>query len=64
MHAHKFQIGQNLVYTPGPYDHQKGAGVFEVTRLLPATGDEYQYRIKSPDSGQERVVRESQLQSR
>ncbi len=63
MYAHKFKVGQNLVYTPGPQDHQKGAGVFEVTRLLPATGDENQYRIKSTDSGQERVVRESQLHS-
>ncbi|WP_119678022.1 hypothetical protein [Indioceanicola profundi] len=61
MNMHKFQVGQSLVFTPGRFEHQKGSDLFEVTRLLPAEGTELQYRVKNTGSGQERVVRESQL---
>ncbi|HYE49149.1 MAG TPA: hypothetical protein VEB20_06145 [Azospirillaceae bacterium] len=61
MQLHKFKIGESLVYSPGRFDFLKAAGLFEVTRLLPPLGVELQYRVKDVASGQERVVRESQL---
>ncbi len=35
---------------------------YEVVRLLPSDGTDYQYRIKNPHEAFERVVRESQLE--
>lgn len=35
---------------------------YEVVRLLPNDGSDYQYRIKNPSEAFERVVRESQLE--
>lgn len=61
MLVHKFKVGQRLVFSPGRLDYHQVSGLYEVTRLLPAEGAEFQYRIKASGSGQERVVRESQL---
>lgn len=61
MQTHKFAVGQKLAYSPGRFEHQQTPGLFEVTRLLPADGAEPQYRVRNANSGQERVVRESQL---
>jgi hypothetical protein len=61
MRAHKFQVGQSLAFSPTLYEKHGSDGFFEVTRLLPSEGTESMYRIKSVASGQERVVRESQL---
>ena len=57
---HKFKVGQSVLYTSGPYGGGTG-GVYKVTQLLPADGDDRQYRIKSADEPHERVVKESQL---
>jgi hypothetical protein len=35
---------------------------YEVVRLLPSDGSDYQYRIKNRSEAFERVVRESQLE--
>jgi hypothetical protein len=61
MQTHKFKVGQSLLFSPARYEYQRASGLIEVTRLLPAEGTELQYRIKDTSSGQERVVRESQL---
>jgi hypothetical protein len=61
MQTHKFKVGQNLVFSPSRYEYRQISGLFEVTRLLPPEGAELQYRVKDTGSGQERVVRESQL---
>jgi len=61
MYTHKFKVGQNLVFSPSRYERQPTPGLFEVTRLLPLEGVEFQYRVRSSSNGQERVVRESQL---
>jgi hypothetical protein len=36
-------------------------GVYEVTKLLPHNGHEFEYRIKSASEEHERVARESEL---
>jgi hypothetical protein len=36
-------------------------GTYQIVKLLPSDGDDYQYRIKSADEAFERVAKESQL---
>jgi len=57
----KFSKGQTVVYTV-PFG--RGASIVcEITQLLPAENEEFQYRIKSVNEPHERVARESQLTS-
>jgi hypothetical protein len=55
---HKFKIGQTVFYSSGPYGR---GGVYKVMQLLPPTGDDRQYRIKSAVEPHERVAKESEL---
>ena len=61
MKEHKFQIGQTVFYTSRPIGHMAANGTYEVVKLLPSDGDDYQYRIKSAQEAFERVAKESQL---
>jgi hypothetical protein len=61
MAQHKFRLGQTVNYTSGALDRGGSSGVYQVTRLLPPEGGDYQYRIKNVDEPHERVVKESQL---
>lgn len=64
MTAHKFSVGQALHFSPGLGIDSKSRGHYKVVRLLPEAGNMLQYRIKSEIDGQERVVREDQLERR
>ena len=61
--SHKYQVRQLVRFTGRGFSDSRAstAGIFEVTRLMPAdqTG-EVSYRIKSSGFG-ERAVRESEL---
>jgi hypothetical protein len=59
---HKFQIGQTVYFTSRPIGHMSPNSSYEVVRLLPSDGADYQYRIKSAAEAFERVARESQLE--
>lgn len=59
---HKFQIGQTVYYTSRPIGHMDANSAYEVVKLLPSDGADYQYRIKSSKEAFERVARESQLE--
>jgi hypothetical protein len=61
MSDHKFKVGQSVHYTSGPYGRGTASGAYKVTQVLPAEGDDRQYRIKSASEPHERVVKESQL---
>jgi hypothetical protein len=61
---HKFSVGQVLQFQPGAGESKLAAGSYEVVRLLPDSGQGFQYRVRSSASGQERVVRESQIEGR
>ncbi|MEE3622592.1 hypothetical protein UCD39_01120 [Nitrospirillum sp. BR 11752] len=63
MYPHKFAIGQRAVLRPGPGETRPAGPTVSVTRQLPAEGRDPQYRIKVDQDGQERVVRESQLEA-
>ena len=41
--------------------HMASNGTYQIVRLLPSDGDDYQYRIKSAAEAFERVAKESQL---
>ena len=59
---HKFQIGQTVYFTSRPIGNMDTNSSYEVVKLLPSDGADYQYRIKSSKEAFERVARESQLE--
>jgi len=59
---HRFQIGQTVYFTSRPIGHMAANSTYQVVRLLPSDGADYQYRIKAPNEAFERVARESQLE--
>ena len=44
------------------YPAMQANSTYEIVRLLPSDGADYQYRIKNPREAFERVARESQLE--
>jgi hypothetical protein len=58
---YKFKVGQSVSFTSGPFGRGGANSIYKVMQLLPAEGDDYQYRIKSAHEPHERVVKESQL---
>ena len=61
MTSHKFKIGQSVNYTSGPFGAGSASDVYQITKLLPPEGDDFQYKIKSATEPHERVAKESQL---
>jgi hypothetical protein len=59
--THKYRVGQTVFYTSSPISRPGASGSYQVVRLLPSDGDDYQYRIKNPGEAFERVAKESQL---
>jgi hypothetical protein len=62
LRTHKFSVGQTVFYTSSPISRPGASGTYQVVRLLPSDGDDYQYRIKNPGEAFERVAKESQLE--
>ena len=62
LQEHKFQIGQTVYFTSRPIGHMAANSTYQVVRLLPSDGADYQYRIKNSNEAFERVARESQLE--
>jgi hypothetical protein len=62
LQEHKFQIGQTVYFTSRPIGHMVANSTYQVVRLLPSDGADYQYRIKNANEAFERVARESQLE--
>ncbi len=60
--AHKYRVGQTVLYTSSPISRPGASGSYKVVKLLPSDGDDYQYRIKNPGEAFERVAKESQLE--
>jgi hypothetical protein len=61
LRAHKFRVGQTVLYTSSPISRPGASGTYKVVKLLPSDGDDYQYRIKNSGEAFERVAKESQL---
>ena len=62
LRAHKFRVGQTVLYTSSPITRPGASGTYKVVKLLPSEGDDYQYRIKNPGEAFERVAKENQLE--
>src|SRR6266516_6180018 len=62
LQEHKFQIGQTVYFTSRPIGNMARNSTYQVVKLLPSDGSDYQYRIKNPSEAFERVARESQLE--
>lgn len=62
LRAHKFRVGQTVLFTSSPITRPGASGTYKVVKLLPSDGDDYQYRIKNPGEAFERVAKESQLE--
>ena len=62
MQEHKYRVGETVFYTSGMAGRGNGTGKYEVVRLLPSDGSDFQYRIKSVGEAYERVAKESQLE--
>ena len=60
MASHKFQVGEIVNLRPIVSRNVPG-GAYEVTKQLPHSGREFEYRIKSASEEHERVVGESDL---
>lgn len=58
---HKFVVGETVYFTASNVARPAASGTYEVIRLLPTDGDDFQYRIKSSTEAFERVAKESQL---
>jgi hypothetical protein len=61
LRTHKYRVGQTVFYTSSPISRPGASGSYQVVRLLPSDGEDYQYRIKNPGEAFERVAKESQL---
>jgi hypothetical protein len=63
MPTHKFRIGQLVQHVPAISRNVSG-GTYEVTKRLPESGGEFEYRIKGMNERHERVVREKRVAGR
>jgi hypothetical protein len=61
MAQHKYSVGQNVRFTPDRNTGPGARGAYTIVKTLPETGGVFQYHVKSMIDGQERVVREDQL---
>jgi hypothetical protein len=59
MPSHKFQVGEIVLLTS--VSRNVPGGAYEVIKLLPHNGDEFQYQIKSASEEHQRVAGESEL---
>ena len=61
MARHKYSAGQNVRFTPDRNTDANARGAYTIVKALPEAGGVLQYRVKAKTNGQERVVREDQL---
>jgi hypothetical protein len=60
MASYKFHIGETVTLIPALSRNVPG-GIYQVTKKLPESHGEFEYRIKSVGEVFERVARESEL---
>ncbi len=62
MAQHKYSAGQSVRFTPDRSADATARGAYTIVKTLPEAGGVLQYRVKGKINGQERVVREDQLE--
>ncbi|MGG5818359.1 hypothetical protein [Falsiroseomonas sp. HW251] len=63
MAPHKFAVGQDVEFNPGPWDANVPRGLYTITRALPGDDLDRTYRARGTKDGIERVFREQQLKA-
>lgn len=63
MAPHKFIVGQDVEFHPGPWDANIPSGRYTITRTLPGDDLDRSYRARGVKDGVERVFREQQLRA-
>jgi hypothetical protein len=58
---HKFNVGDVVNYRPADSHQRHLRGVYTITRMLPGTAGQPEYRIRRADEEHERAARESEL---
>jgi len=61
MFEHKFRVGQEVNFSSDRGVDRGSKGYFTIVRLLPIEGNIPQYRIRNNGDGQERMVRENEI---
>ena len=61
MAQHRYSVGQSVRYTPDRSTDASARGTYTIVRALPESGGVLQYHVRAKMNGQERVVREDQL---
>jgi len=58
---HKFKVGEVVDYNEPRLALPTVRRQYEIVRLLPSDGSQFQYRIKTPGESFERIAQENQL---
>ena len=61
MAQHKYSVGQSVRFTPDRKTDASARGAYTIVRTLPESGGVFQYQVKAKIDGQQRVVREDDL---
>ena len=61
MARHKFKVGQVVDFAEPRLAMPTVRGRYEIVRLLPSDGSQFQYRIKAVGESLERMAKEGQL---
>jgi hypothetical protein len=61
MARHRFKVGQAVNFAPARPGVPTAGRRYEIVRLLPPEGGEFQYRVKAIGESFERMARESEL---
>jgi hypothetical protein len=64
MSEHKYSVGQAVEFSPDRSIDQTTRGRYKIVRLFLGEGNSPRYRIKNVVDGHERMVGESELNSR
>jgi len=61
MARHRFKVGQLAYFAPARPGVPTAGRRYEIVRLLPPEGGEFQYRVKAIGESFERMAKESEL---
>lgn len=59
--THKYKVGHKVKMNPNIGGLPLDRSSYEVTHLLPAENNDFQYRLRSADGGVQRIAFESHL---
>lgn len=58
---HRYKVGDTVRLNAPKQQQGTPSGYYKITRLLPAEGQDFQYRVRDSREGREHVVFESHL---